>query len=70
MIFPPSLPDVVRERDLNAKALLDNALMLRDLQTAIRQAIEAVDRKSYETARQILKQALDESPWPQTRRER
>ena len=37
---------------------------------AIRMSIEAIDRKSYETARQELKQALDEMPVAQRRRER
>ena len=69
MTFPQSLPDVIRQRDLNAKALIDTALTVRDLKTAIREAVEAIDRKSYETARLTLKQALDESPWPERKRE-
>lgn len=70
MTFPQSLPDIIRQRDLNARALLDSALKVRDLQTAIREAVEAIDRRSYETARQVLKQSLDENPWPERRRER
>lgn len=64
------LEKIIVQRDLNAKALLDSALVVRDLKLAIRQAIDAIDRKSVETARQVLKQALDETPWPQRRRER
>jgi hypothetical protein len=47
MSFPPSqsLEGIIRQRDLNAKALLDTALTVRDLQTAIRQAVEAIDQK-------------------------
>ena len=51
-------------------ALVDAALLVRDLQTYIRQAIEAIDHKSYGTARALLKQALDEMPSAQRRRER
>ena len=65
-----ALDGAIRQGELNAKELIETALMVRDLKTAIRQAIEAIDRKSYETARQELKQALDESPIPQRRRER
>ena len=65
-----ALQGAIRQGELNAKALIDSALMVRDLKTAIREAIEAIDRKSYETARSQLKQALDEMPTPQRRRER
>lgn len=59
-----------RQRELNAKALVESALVVRDLKAAIRQALAAIERKSFETARLMLKQALDEMPWPQRRRER
>lgn len=62
--------DAIRQGEFHAKALLDTALLVRDLKTSIRQAIDAIDRKSYETARRELKQALDEMPAPQRRRER
>ena len=65
-----ALRGAIRQGELNARELIDTALMVRDLKTAIRQAIAAIDRKSYETARQELKQALDEMPTPQRRRER
>jgi RNA polymerase-interacting CarD/CdnL/TRCF family regulator len=65
-----ALQGAIRQGELNAKALIDAAMLVRDLKTAIRETIEAIDRKSYETARQILKQALDEMPTPQRRRER
>jgi hypothetical protein len=65
-----ALQAAIRQGELNAKALISSELVVRDLKTAIRQAIEAIDRKSYETARITLKQALDEMPWPQRRRER
>jgi RNA polymerase-interacting CarD/CdnL/TRCF family regulator len=52
------------------QTLVDTALVVRDLQTAIHEAIEAIERKSYETARRRLKQALDEMPMWQRRRER
>lgn len=58
------------QSECTALALLDTALLVRDLKTAIRQAIEAIERKSYETARRELKQALDEMPISQRRRER
>ena len=65
-----ALDGAIRQGELNAKALIDTALLVRDLKTAIRAAIEAIDRKSYETARQELKAALDEMPVAQRRRER
>lgn len=65
-----ALQGAIRQGELNAKALVDTSLVMRDLETAIRQAIEAIDRKSYGTARIALKQALDEMPWQQRRRER
>jgi uncharacterized membrane protein len=65
-----ALDGAIRQGDLNAKALIETLLQVRDLKTDIRQAIEAIDRKSTATARQILKQALDEMPIPQRRRER
>jgi mannitol/fructose-specific phosphotransferase system IIA component (Ntr-type) len=65
-----ALDGAIRQGDLNAKALIETLLQVRDLKTAIRQAIEAIDRKSYATARQELKQALDEMPTAQRRRER
>jgi hypothetical protein len=65
-----ALEGAIRQGELNAKALIDTALLVRDLKTAIRQAIAAIDRKSYETARQELKAALDEMPVAQTRHER
>jgi ribosomal protein L22 len=65
-----ALENAIRQRELNEKALVESAMLVRDLQTGIRDAIEAIDRKSYQTARQILMQALDEPPWPQRRRER
>lgn len=65
-----ALAGAIRQGELNAKALIDTALVVRDLQNAIHQAIEAIDRKSYETARVTLKQALDEMPHPQRNRER
>jgi len=65
-----ALDGAIRQGELNARALLETLLQVRDLQTSIRAAIEAIDRKSYETARQELKQALDEMPIEQRRRER
>jgi len=65
-----ALQAAIRQGEQNAQALIDTALHVRDLQTSIRQAIAAIDRKSYETARQDLKQALDEMPVEQRRRER
>jgi hypothetical protein len=65
-----ALGAAIRQGELNARALLETLLQVRDLQTSIRAAIEAIDRKSYETARQELKQALDEMPVEQRRRER
>jgi len=65
-----ALDGAIRQGELNAKALIDAALLVRDLQTSIRAAIAAIDRKSYETARQELKAALDEMPTAQRRRER
>ena len=65
-----ALQAAIRQGEHNAQALIETLLEVRDLKTAIRQAIDAIDRKSYETARQELKQALDESPIPQRRRER
>lgn len=65
-----ALQAAIRQGELNAEALINSQLIVRDLKTAIRQAIEAIDRKSYLTARITLKQALDEMPWPQRRRER
>jgi len=65
-----ALQAAIRIGEHNAQALIDTALVVRDLKTAIRAAIAAIDRKSYETARQELKQALDEMPVEQRRRER
>jgi len=65
-----ALQAAIRIGEHNAQALIDTALVVRDLKTAIKAAIAAIDRKSYETARQELKQALDEMPIPQRRRER
>ena len=65
-----ALQAAIRTGEQNAQALIDTALIVRDLKTAIRAAIEAIDRKSYETARQELKAALDEMPVAQRRRER
>ena len=65
-----ALQAAIRQGEQNAQALIDTALMVRDLKTTIRAAIAAIDRKSYETARQDLKQALDEMPVAQRRRER
>ena len=65
-----ALQAAIRHGEQNAQALIDTALVVRDLKTAIRAAIAAIDRKSYETARQELKQALDEMPVEQRRRER
>ena len=59
-----ALQGAIRQGELNARELIETALIVRDLKTAIRQAIEAIDRKSYETARLQLKQALDEMPIP------
>jgi RNA polymerase-interacting CarD/CdnL/TRCF family regulator len=64
------LDGAIRQGELNARELIETALLVRDLKTAIRASIEAIDRKSYETAHQILKQALDEMPVSQRRRER
>ena len=50
-----ALQAAIRQGEHNAQALIDTALVVRDLKTAIRAAIEAIDRKSYETARQELK---------------
>jgi RNA polymerase-interacting CarD/CdnL/TRCF family regulator len=65
-----ALRGAIRQGELNAKELIETALLVRDLKTAIREAIESIDRKSYETARTQLKQALDEMPTSQRRRER
>jgi len=65
-----ALQAAIRQGEHNAQALIETLLEVRDLKTAIRAAIDAIDRKSYATARQELKQALDESPIPQRRRER
>jgi uncharacterized membrane protein YccC len=65
-----ALDGAIRQGELNARLLLETALLVRDLKTAIRQAIESIDRKRYETARTQLKQALDEMPTSQRRRER
>lgn len=65
-----ALQGAIRQGELNAKALIDAALLVRDLKTAIRQAIISIDRESYETARRELKEALDEMPSSQRRRER
>jgi hypothetical protein len=65
-----ALQGAIRQGELNAKLLLETALMVRDLKAAIRQAIVSIDRKSYETARRELKEALDEMPTAQRRRER
>lgn len=65
-----ALEAAIRQGELNAKGLIDQALITRDLRIAIRTAIEAIERKSFETARLTLKQALDEMPWPQRRQER
>jgi hypothetical protein len=65
-----ALQGAIRQGELNAKLLLETALMVRDLKAAIRQAIVSIDRKSYETARRELKEALDEMPTSQRRRER
>jgi len=65
-----ALNAAIRQGEHNAQALIDTALVVRDLKTAIRAAIAAIDRKSYETARQELKAALDEMPVEQRRRER
>ena len=66
----PALQAAIRQGELNAKALINSELNVRDLKAAIREAIQAIDRRSYENARITLKQALDEMPWPQRRRER
>jgi hypothetical protein len=58
------------EARANREALVDSALVLRDMRQLIRQAIEAIDRESYVTARALLKQALDETPGPQQWRKR
>jgi hypothetical protein len=60
----------MRQGELSAKLLLETALMVRDLKVAIRQAIVSIDRGRYETARRELKEALDEMPTSQRRRER
>jgi len=52
------------------EALLNSALRVRDLQTAIRVAIAAIERKSFETARKELMQALEEVDVRERRRER
>ena len=65
-----ALQAAIRQGEHNAQALIDTALVVRDLKTSIRLAIAAIDRKSYETARLELKQALDEMPIAQRRRER
>lgn len=65
-----ALQAAIRQGELNAQALIETLLEVRDLKTAIRAAIEAIDRKSYATARQELKQALDEMAVEQRRRER
>jgi hypothetical protein len=65
-----ALRSAVRQRELAAKALIDGELIVRDLKAAIRQAIEAIDRKRFEAARVVLKQALDETPGPKPDRER
>lgn len=71
MTDPPSaLEAAIRRGELNAKGLIDQALIARDLRGAIRTAIAAIERKSFETARLTLKQALDEMPFTQRRRER
>ena len=65
-----ALRAAIRLGEHNATALIESELLVRDLKTAIGLAIEAIDRKSYATASAALKQALDEVPWPQQRRER
>lgn len=66
-----ALKGAIRQGEINAEALIDSALLVRDLQAAIRHALAAIERKNYENAWQMLKQALDENPWPnQRRRER
>jgi Tfp pilus assembly protein PilF len=65
-----ALEGAIRQGELNAQALIDTALLVRDLKTAIRAALEALNRGNYATARMELKQALDEMPVAQRRRER
>jgi hypothetical protein len=65
-----ALQAAIRQGELNARELIETALVVRDLKSAIRTAIEAIDRKSYETALRKLKEALDEMPTAQRRRER
>lgn len=60
----------VSESEVMRLALLDCALLVRDLQSSIRSAISAIDRKSFETARRELLHALDEMAVAQRRRER
>ena len=40
-----ALQAAIRTGEQNAQALIDTALVVRDLKTAIRPAIEAIDRK-------------------------
>jgi Tfp pilus assembly protein PilF len=65
-----ALEGAIRQGELNARELIETALMVRDLKTAIRAALEALNRGNYATARMELKQALDEMPVAQRRRER
>ena len=65
-----ALQAAIRIGEHNAQALIDTALVVRDLKTAIRAALEALNRGNYATARMELKQALDEMPVAQRRRER
>lgn len=62
-----ALQAAIRQGEQNAAALIETALVVRDLKTAIRAAL---NRGNYATARLELKQALDEMPVTQRRRER
>jgi phosphoenolpyruvate synthase/pyruvate phosphate dikinase len=65
-----ALEGAIRQGELNARELIETALLVRDLKTAIRAALEALNCGNYATARMELKQALDEMPVAQRRRER
>jgi hypothetical protein len=56
--------------DAAESALIAEALLVRDMRAAIREAIRALNRNDPQAARVVLKQAIDEMPWPQRNRER
>jgi hypothetical protein len=65
-----ALQAAIRQGEHNAQALIDTALVVRDLRASIRAALFALERGHYASARKELKQALDEMPVEQRRRER